>query len=187
LKNDESGHECEKNKSLVVGGWGRGGVYDLVNQLIIHGTKKNQKEKARQHGKFPNNSDRSESDKKQRNRGAKSIKGAHGGWTLSNLRLLFDHPYIDAYKTSIEVSLVTALLGGVIGMAIAYAAVREGTPTWIRSILTTFSGVAANFGGIPLAFAFIATLGTLGIVSSFLRGLGWDPYNHGFSLFSGTC
>jgi len=79
LKNDESGHECEKNKSLVVGGWGRGGVYDLANQLIIHGTKKNQKEKARQHGKFPNNSDRSESDKKQRNRGAKSIKGAHGG------------------------------------------------------------------------------------------------------------
>jgi putative spermidine/putrescine transport system permease protein len=115
-----------------------------------------------------------------------AFKGAHSGWTLSNLRLLFDHPYIDAYKTSIEVSAVTALLGGVIGIAIAYAAIREGTPKWIRSILTTFSGVAANFGGIPLAFAFIATIGTLGIVSSFLRGLGWDPYNHGFSLFTKT-
>jgi putative spermidine/putrescine transport system permease protein len=115
-----------------------------------------------------------------------AFKGAHGGWTASNLRLLFDHPYIDAYKTSIEVSAVTALLGGVIGIAIAYAAIREGTPKWIRSILTTFSGVAANFGGIPLAFAFIATIGTLGIVSSFLRSLGWDPYNHGFSLFSKT-
>ncbi len=115
-----------------------------------------------------------------------AFKGAHGGWTLGNLRLLFDHPYVDAYKTSIEVSLVTALLGGLIGIAIAYAAIREGTPRWIRSILTTFSGVAANFGGIPLAFAFIATLGTLGIVSSFHRGLGWDPYNHGFSLFTKT-
>ena len=39
----------------------------------------------------------------------------------------------------------------------------------VRSGLTTFSGVAANFGGIPLAFAFIATLGPLGIVTVFLR------------------
>ena len=38
----------------------------------------------------------------------------------------------------------------------------------MRSALTTFSGVAANFAGIPLAFAFIATLGTIGIVTSLL-------------------
>ena len=81
------------------------------------------------------------------------------GYTLENLRVLFNHPYIDAYKTSIEISLVTALIGGVVGLFVAYAAIRDGTPAWIRSGLTTFSGVAANFGGIPLAFAFIATLG----------------------------
>ena len=52
----------------------------------------------------------------------------------------------------------------VIGLAIAYAALHERTPRWVRSALTTFSGVAANFGGIPLAFAFIATLGSIGIV-----------------------
>ena len=102
----------------------------------------------------------------------------------ANVRLLFDHPYSDAYKTSIEVSLVTALIGGIAGLFIAYAAIRDGTPRWIRSGLTTFSGVAANFGGIPLAFAFIATLGPLGIVTVFLRNHGWDPTQHGFSLFS---
>ena len=90
-----------------------------------------------------------------------------GNATLDNIRLLFDHPYIDAYKTSIEISLVTALARRrVSGSSIAYAAIREGTPAWVRSVLTTFSGVAANFGGIPLAFAFIATLGPLGIVTA---------------------
>ena len=110
-----------------------------------------------------------------------------GGWTTENVRLLFHSPYIDAFKTSIEVSLVTALLGGAIGLGIAYAAIREGTPRWIRSALTTFSGVAANFGGIPLAFAFIATLGSIGIVTTFLRErLGINIYEHGFTLFSKT-
>jgi putative spermidine/putrescine transport system permease protein len=105
--------------------------------------------------------------------------------TLANIRLLFDHPYIDAYKTSIEISLVTALIGGVAGLFIAYAALREGTPAWVRSILTTFSGVAANFGGIPLAFAFIASLGPLGILTVFLKNqLHFDLYGHNFAIYS---
>ena len=105
--------------------------------------------------------------------------------TVANVRLLFDHPYIDAYKTSFEISLVTALIGGVAGLFIAYAAIREGTPSWVRSILTTFSGVAANFGGIPLAFAFIASLGPLGIVTVFLKNqLHFDMYGHNFAIYS---
>jgi putative spermidine/putrescine transport system permease protein len=116
-----------------------------------------------------------------------AFKGVHGGWTLDNIRLLFHSPYIDAYKTSLEISLVTALLGGAIGLAVAYAAIREGTPRWIRSSLTTFAGVAANFGGIPLAFAFIATLGIQGVVTAFLRDhLGWDATAHGLSLYTKT-
>jgi len=100
---------------------------------------------------------------------------------------LFHHPYIDAYKTSIEISLVTALLGGVAGLFIAYASTRDGTPAWVRSAITTFSGVAANFGGIPLAFAWIATLGPLGILTVFLRSnVHLDIYAHGFQLFSKT-
>jgi len=104
--------------------------------------------------------------------------------TSSNVRLLFHHPYIDAYEGSLRISLTTAVLGALFGMLIAYAAIRDGTPRWIRSVLTTFSGVAANFGGIPLAFAFISTLGPLGIVTVWLRNAGWDPTAHGFQLFS---
>ncbi len=36
----------------------------------------------------------------------------------------------------------------------------------------TFSGVASNFAGVPLALAFIFTLGQLGVVTLWLRGLG---------------
>ena len=92
-----------------------------------------------------------------------------------------------AYAQSVEISLVTALLGGLLGFLIAYAAIRDGTPNWIRSAFATFSGVAANFGGIPLAFAFVATLGTIGIVTQFLTNtFGYNLYEHGFTLFGKT-
>jgi putative spermidine/putrescine transport system permease protein len=116
-----------------------------------------------------------------------AFKSVNGGYTIDNVRLLFDHPYIDSFKTSIEVAGVTALLGGLFGLALAYSALREGTPRWVRSMITTFSGVAANFGGIPLAFAFIATLGPLGVATVFLKNqLHIDIYAHGFSLFNKT-
>jgi putative spermidine/putrescine transport system permease protein len=44
--------------------------------------------------------------------------------------------------------------------------------------------VAANFGGVPLAFAFIATIGPLGLVTVFLRNHGFDLTEHGITLFS---
>lgn len=109
-----------------------------------------------------------------------------GGYTLSNIGTLFQEPYVTAYRNSIEVSLVTAGAGGALGFLIAYAAIREGTPKIVRTVLTTFSGVAANFAGIPLAFAFIATLGSIGIVTQFLADLGVDLYGNGFSLFTKT-
>lgn len=107
-----------------------------------------------------------------------------GGFTLDNISTLFEEPFRGSYWQSIKLSLVTAAAGGVLGLLMAYAAIREGSARWIRGTLTTFSGVAANFAGIPLAFAFIATLGTIGIVTAFLRDqLGINIYEHGFTLF----
>jgi putative spermidine/putrescine transport system permease protein len=109
---------------------------------------------------------------------AGAFKDTQNQWSLQSVRDIFQTQYIDAYKTSIEISVVTALIGGALGIAIAYAAIREGTPRWVRSGMTTFSGVAANFGGIPLAFAFIATLGTIGIATQFIHNVfGVDIYS----------
>ena len=117
-----------------------------------------------------------------------SFKGADGAFTLTNVsQLIHTGDIRHAYGQSIEISLVTALLGGLLGFLIAYAAIREGTPGWIRSAFATFSGVAANFGGIPLAFAFIASLGTIGIITQFLANtFGYNLYEHGFTIFGKT-
>ena len=48
----------------------------------------------------------------------------------------------------------------------------------------TFSGVASNFAGVPLAFAFMATLGRLGLVTVLLRNLGFDLYARGFNILT---
>ncbi len=114
-----------------------------------------------------------------------------GGWTFHNVHLLFGSPYRQAFQTSIQVSGITALVGGAVGIGVAYSAIRDGSPRWIRSVLSTFSGVAANFGGIPLAFAFIATVGTLGIVNVFLgHAIHYNPYRHtypvSYNLFQHT-
>jgi putative spermidine/putrescine transport system permease protein len=117
-----------------------------------------------------------------------AFKNEQGDFTTKNVSEIIHTPqYIHAFQTSIEISLVTAALGGLLGFLMAYAAIKPGTPRGIRPALTTFSGVAANFAGVPLAFAFIATLGTLGIVTKFLNErLGLDIYAHGFNLFTFT-
>jgi putative spermidine/putrescine transport system permease protein len=109
-----------------------------------------------------------------------------GQWTLDKIRLLFDPQYRAAFETSIKISLVTALVGGTFGFFVAYAALRESAPRWIRPVLTTFSGVAANFAGVPLAFAFVATLSSVGVITELLAHIGFDIYARGFSLFTFT-
>lgn len=100
-----------------------------------------------------------------------------GSFTLHQVQQLTQQQYLNAYFTSIKLSVVTALTGGVSGLFVAYAAVKDGAPAWIRTLLTTFSGVAANFAGVPLAFAFIATFSLTGMVTAFLSNLGLHPYN----------
>lgn len=88
----------------------------------------------------------------------------------------------NAYWTSIEISLVTAIAGGLIGFLLAYAIILGGLPKFLRTAVMTFSGVASNFAGVPLALAFIFTLGQIGIVTAFLKGLGWNLYDGDFKL-----
>ena len=75
-------------------------------------------------------------------------------------------------------------MGAVIGAFIAYAAVSGGLPHWIRPTIMTFSGVASQFAGVPLAFAFLATLGRQGLVTLFLSFFGLNIYAQGFNLLS---
>ncbi len=115
----------------------------------------------------------------------KSFLNNDGQFTFQNLIDLFRPDIIRAFWLSIEISAVTALGGGLFGFFLAYAVTSRGIPGFIRPVLMTFSGVASNFAGVPLAFAFVATLGRTGIVSAFLRNvLDIDIYAAGFNLYS---
>jgi len=106
-------------------------------------------------------------------------------FTLKNVLALFSDRYIlGAYWISIQISLITSLGGGIFGFLLAYAAIRGGLPKFIRSGLMTFCGVASNFAGVPLAFAFIALLSPTGMLIGWLRALGYNPYFHGFTLYT---
>jgi putative spermidine/putrescine transport system permease protein len=107
-----------------------------------------------------------------------------GALTLQNYADLTNGVQVNAYETSIEISFVTAVAGGVFGFLMAYAVISGGLPRPLRSGLMTFSGVASNFAGIPLALAFIFTIGRTGLITTFLAGLGVNPYEHGFSLYT---
>src|SRR5689334_2855228 len=108
-----------------------------------------------------------------------------GNLTIANIIGLGQPFILNSYWSSIRLSLVTALLGGIAGFLIAYAITIGGTPRFMRSFLLTFSGIASNFAGVPLAFAFIATLGRLGLVTALLkRTAGLDLYSVGFNLYT---
>ncbi|SDP58204.1 putative spermidine/putrescine transport system permease protein [Rhodoferax sp. OV413] len=110
-----------------------------------------------------------------------------GHFTLANIRGLADDNVLNAYWISFRISAASALGGGIIGFLLAWAAVQGKLPEWIRPTLMTFSGVASNFAGVPLAFAFLATLGRVGLVTALMRKyLGFDLYSTGFSILSFT-
>ena len=114
-----------------------------------------------------------------------SFQNAQGQFTLDNIAAIVQQPdIVAAYRLSIGISLVTAVGGALFGFLLAYAAILGGLPRPVRATLVTFSGVAANFAGVPLAFAFVATLGRTGLVTVALRSLGLNIYQHGFSLYT---
>ena len=113
-----------------------------------------------------------------------SFQNQQGAWTLQNYGNLTQPHIVNAYEASIEISLVTAISAGLFGFILAYAVISGGLPGRIRGIVTSFSGVASNFAGVPLALAFIFTLGHAGFLTLLLQSAGLHLYDNGFTLYS---
>ena len=108
-----------------------------------------------------------------------------GAFTLDNIARLNQPSIRASYWLSIEISAASAFFGALFGLALALAALRGGLPGWLRPTLMTFCGVASNFAGVPLAFAFIATLGRIGFVTVLFNNVfGVNLYAAGFNLFT---
>jgi putative spermidine/putrescine transport system permease protein len=114
-----------------------------------------------------------------------SFQNQAGGLTVQNYGDLGTGIIPNAFRNSIEISAVTAILGGFFGFLLAYSVILGGLPSFLRSALMTFSGVASNFAGVPLALAFVFTVGNAGLMTKFLQStFGFSLQDAGFSLYS---
>ncbi|WP_377273309.1 ABC transporter permease [Peterkaempfera sp. SMS 1(5)a] len=105
---------------------------------------------------------------------------APGGaqWTTSNMSLSVHGAYLTALFGSVKLSALTAFIGVVLGLPLAHA-VTTSRFRALREAVLAASGVLANFGGVPLAFAFVATLGNAGELTRRLH-----LTDHGWSLYT---
>lgn len=95
-----------------------------------------------------------------------------GGFTLDNFARLANPNTIASFGMSVMVSAISAIIGACIGALAAYALVIGARPSGVlRRVITAFSSVLAQFGGVMLAFAFIATIGINGIGTILLKQL----------------
>jgi putative spermidine/putrescine transport system permease protein len=95
----------------------------------------------------------------------------HGGLTLKNVTVAVHSPYSNGFVESIELALVTSIVPGILGVFIAYA-VHTSRGSFLKRVVSTASGVFANFGGVQLAFLFVASLSATGVVTVWLQDLG---------------
>ena len=90
-------------------------------------------------------------------------------FTGTNVSQSLHGVYLTSLETSVKLSAIVAVLGAVLGVMLAWAVVNSRSSI-LRQVVTSASAVLANFGGIPLAFLFIATLdANSGIVTTFLQ------------------
>ena len=105
------------------------------------------------------------------------------GLTLSNLTAMNKPFIVGAFVNSVVLSAASALIGAVLGAILAYALVTGNPNGVLRRLVVSASGVLAQFGGVTLAFAFIATIGLEGFITIWLKQHGIDIYGGGIWLF----
>ena len=108
-----------------------------------------------------------------------------GNFTWANIVGLAEPAILNSFVGAFWLSAVTAVVGAIVGAAICYALIRTRPEGMLRSVVDSLSSVLAQFGGIMLAFAFIATLGAQGFITVLLRNqAGFNIYEHGVWLYT---
>ncbi|TFD71485.1 ABC transporter permease [Cryobacterium gelidum] len=100
--------------------------------------------------------------------------------SLANFAASFRGASWDAMQNSLQISVIAALVGGIMGLALAQAIVTTRSRK-LTAVVTVLTSVLANSGGVPLAFSFIAAVGNAGIITELLSltDLGFTLYSSG--------
>ncbi len=107
-----------------------------------------------------------------------AFRSREGAFTTNGITQALSERTLGIFVNSLWVSALTALVGAVLGAIIAYALVTAPSGSIGRRVFTAFMSVVAQFGGVMLAFAFIATFGINGMLTRLLRqwaGFEVDP------------
>lgn len=112
-----------------------------------------------------------------------AFRGENGGWTLSNVHEVTQGVFRLGFENSIKLALLSSIVPGILGVFLAYA-VQTSRSNLLRRLVTTASGVFANFGGVNLTFMFIATLGSTGVLTLWLNAIKLNPANFGFNIYT---
>jgi putative spermidine/putrescine transport system permease protein len=107
-----------------------------------------------------------------------------GAFTFSNIAGLLDAQVLNTFAASFWVSAVTAIIGAVVGAVVCYALLGTRADSALRSFIDSASSVLAQFGGVMLAFAFIAAIGTQSLLTIWLKdSFGVNIYENGPWLY----
>jgi len=108
-----------------------------------------------------------------------------GTLTLGTVAALGDPVVLTTFYNSFWLSALTAVVGAVVGAIVCYALLGARPDGALRTTIDSLSGVLAQFGGVMLAFAFVATIGIQGMVTLYLRDtFGLNIFENGVWLYS---
>ncbi|WP_051288911.1 ABC transporter permease subunit [Mycobacterium sp. URHD0025] len=106
---------------------------------------------------------------------------ADGSFSFERIAALFSGTALAALAKSIALSASTALIGAVLGTVLAWLIVSSPPASMLRRAVLALCSVLAQFGGVALAFAFLATIGLNGVLTLWVREhLGWDLAGSGW-------
>ncbi len=105
-----------------------------------------------------------------------------GTFTLANYIEVLTNPfYFQSFLNSGMISIFSSVIGLILAICVSYA--MTNLPHSIQDKLTVYINVAANFAGVPLAFAFIILLGNSGVFTLLLEDINL-PFLGNFDLYS---
>lgn len=100
-----------------------------------------------------------------------------GQFDISKVKELLASPVVrHAFSNSLEISFKTAVLGSILGGLFAWALVSGKPGGVFYKVSVALSSVLAQFGGVMLTFAFLATFGFNGVVSSIFVKVAPDSF-----------
>lgn len=107
-----------------------------------------------------------------------------GAFTWTNVTALVEPVVLQTFANSASLSLLTAVIGAVAGALVCYALLGTDPHGGVRQTVDAAAGVLAQFGGVMLAFAFIATIGLQGVITVLLDdAFGVDIFADGVWLY----